>query len=219
MLMSDSLEVSIADVACSQAKISLAPRTVQKEVEDGKDENGKILKKKEPTLNINFSNPYYVIPRYMKYIHYFNSITEFQTRIMGKEFSEIQILNEFIPFVTPLTVRYVPSLYWSTDLLKRDSSNGDGLDYEEFIRLSNHIRRWFKKDASSETTSLASIKVHKSLADVLPCVVYKKQVSYDDKAFVPLEIYDAALGHLFDADYFNAKAIKVLTQFIAEMKF
>lgn len=216
MLMTSALEESIADNAVSQAKISLAPRWMTKEL-DEKDENGKCLK--ERVVNINYNNPFYVIPRYMKYIYYFGSITEFQTRILGKDFDEIFILEEFAPFIPPLTVRYVPSLYWATDLLKRCSVDDSSLEYEEFVRLQNHIRRWFKKDAQSGLVSLASIKVHKSLNDVLPLVVYKGKVSYDDKAFVPLEIYDAAMGNLFEADYFNAKADKVLRQFIAEMKF
>lgn len=211
MLITSELETSVADVAVSQAKISLAPRFVTSKDDESEE--------KKKVININYSNPYWVISKYFEYIKYFNTITEYQTRIMGKELDEINVLNEFVPFITPRTVRYVPSLYWSTDLLKRDNSNGSACDFEEFIRLQNHIRRWFKKDAQSEVTSLATLKVHKSLADVLPYVAYKGKVSYDDKAFVPLEIYDACLGHLFETDYFNTKATKVLSQFIAQMKF
>lgn len=211
MLITSELETLVADVAVSQAKISLAPRFVTTK-EDDSEERKKVI-------NINYSNPYWVISKYFEYINYFNSITEFQTRIMDKELEEIQILNEFVPFITPRTVRYVPSLYWSNDLLKRTSSNGNACDYEEFVKLQNHIRRWFKREAQSELTSLATLKVHKSLADVLPYAAYKGKVSYDDKAFVPLEIYDACLGHLFAPDYFNTKVATVLTQFIAQMKF
>lgn len=211
MLITSELETRIAETAVSQARISLAPRFVTSKDEDEKE--------KKQVININFSNPFWVIPKYMEYIHYFNTITEFQTRIMDKDLEEIQILNEFVPFIIPRTVRYVPSLYWSQDLLKRDSSNGTACDYEEFMRLQNHIRRWFKKDAHSDLTSLASIKANKSLADVLPNAAYKGRVSYEDKAFVPLEIQDACLGYLFEPDYFNTKAKKVLEQFISEMKF
>lgn len=210
MPITSEMEVSIADVVCSQAKISLAPRFVT-----SKDDEGKEVK----VLNVNFNNPYYVIPRYFKYLSYFNTVTENQTRILDESFDNILILNEFKDFVIPRTVRYIPSLYWSADLLKRTGVNGNGLDIDEFIKLSNHIRRWFKKDARSEVTSLSALKVNASLADVLANVAYKGRVSYNDKAFVPLEIYDACLGYLFEPDYFNTKADKVLEKYIDRMVF
>lgn len=213
MLITSELEVSISEVIRSQAKISLAPDYVSVDDEDSEG-------KKKKVLNINYSNPLYVVKKYFEYINYFNNISEHQTFVFGdRRLEEVMVLNEFVPFITPKTVRYVPGLYWAKDLLKRSGSNGSTCDFDEFVRLNNHIRRWFKKDAHTEVTSLAAIKVDKSLADVLPMVAYKGKVSFDDKAFVPLEIYDSCLSNLFESDYFNTKASRVLTQYISQMKF
>lgn len=205
------LEENVSETIRSQAKISLSPAQIAREKDD---------KTKEMVPNVNnYNNPNWVISRYFRYIDLFNSITEFQTRVLGMDINQIEVLGEFKDFIYPRTVRTEPSLYWAKDLLPKLKASDDGLSYEEFIRIQNNIRRWFKKDAKSELVNLDSLKCHKALADVIPHANCKGKVIYDETAFIPIPLDSKALLSLYEVEYFNTDAKKVATQYISEMKF
>lgn len=205
------LEENVAETVRSQAKISLSPAQIVKEKEDK-------TKEMVPNNN-NYNNPNWVISRYFRYIDLFNSITEFQTRVLGMDINQIEVLGEFKDFIYPRTVRIEPSLYWANDLLPKLKASDDGLTYEEFVRIQNNVRRWFKKDAKSELVNLDSLKCHKALADVIPHANCKGKVIYDETAFIPIPLDSKALLSLYEVEYFNTDAKKVAMQYISEMKF
>lgn len=160
----------------------------------------------------------------LKYIDYFNSLGEFETRVLDRNLDEIIILNEFKDLIIPRSVRYNPSDLRTKDLLKRSGKpNGySKLNYSEFIFAQINFRRLFKKDISSNITTLASIKVNKSLTEVMPYVgkvttsnggIKEFVVKYDSAPFIPLFINGSVLD-VFEENYWNASIKDAIRNYV-----
>lgn len=171
-----------------------------------------------------------VITAIIPYLRLFNSLEARTTWVEEMKCStiEIQILNEFAPFILPASVKFNPSSDNSVDLLLRENFNSDeGLgsktkySIEEFERLQSHIRRWWNRSGRENTVSLASLRTDKSLADVLPRVVVEDGVAYSDTPFVPLNLVDEGrfMENFFNEYEYTANARKVLVRFISKMDF
>lgn len=161
----------------------------------------------------------------LKYIEYFNSIGEFETRVLDRNLDEIVILNEFKDLIIPRSVRYNPSDLRTKDLIKRvNKPNGySKLNYSEFILAQVNFRRLFKKDINSNVTTLATIKVNKSLNEVMPYVcklssssnggVKEYLVRYDSAPFIPLFINGSVLD-VFEENYWNASIKDTIRNYV-----
>jgi hypothetical protein len=166
----------------------------------------------------------------MNYIEFFNSLDEFKTSIDGRVFSDVMILNEFAPWILPRSVRFDPSNISTKDLLVRPVIDDFKFNYEEYVLACNNIRRCFKSDISGNVTNLDSLRIHKSLNDVMPYITIEmKDVPHDDEfpvygvrymntSFIPIEV-DSSLECLFRNDYFNAEANILIADYINYMNF
>lgn len=137
----------------------------------------------------------------------------------GHTIDEVLIPREFADFVYPATIRYDASDRRTANLLVRDKS--DNLcpkTYQEYMDACDAFRGNFKRDASSDMVSVASLRKHVNLSDVDDRISINGRVSYYNSFFVPIPVKDISV--LFEADrYLNDTASAVLEDYVAEMRF
>jgi len=165
-----------------------------------------------------------VVDGLFKYVDYFNSIQEFDSYVFNyNRFDEVMVPNEFIDFVYPKSVKYVPGLRQSTDMLIRtEVPKGSTFTMEEWIDYCTKWRSFFKKDFRTDVTSLATLKVDKSLADVLAKAVYTVDtdkgvdtfVRYEGSPFVPIPLELITMG-LYRDDYYNARYDEIVRDYLS----
>lgn len=163
-----------------------------------------------------------VISALIPYYKLFNSLGRKTTWIEEMKCStdEVNILNEFAPFIYPSAVLFNPSSDNAIDLLKRDEYD-DELVYslEDFEMLQNHVRRWFNRSGRENVVTLSSLRTDKSLADVLPRVIVKDRVSYSGTPFVPLNLVDEGrfMENFFNHYEYSVSAYEVLSRYISRI--
>jgi hypothetical protein len=161
-----------------------------------------------------------------KYISYFNSMEEDQMLIDGRPISEWKILNEFVSFIYPNSIRYESGNRFYSDLLVREKTNFKP-KYVEYHNLITRFRGFYKKDALSDVVPLQSLKVDKSFEEVRAYASVlstadgddkKDLVRYVDKPFIPIPI--KGFINLVDKDiYFNSDKDTVIEDFIVDIYF
>lgn len=168
------------------------------------------------------------VKQIIKYLRYFNSIQEFDNMVFDfKDFSLVMIPNEFTDFIIPKSVKLVPGMRQSTDVLVRDvSTNSDKLSLSEWNDLIIQWRGFFRKDITGNVTSLATIKVDKTLVDVLDKAFFicedgksrSELVRYMDKPFVPIQL-ESWVVQLYRYDYYNAEPLTVVRDLLSTSLF
>lgn len=133
-----------------------------------------------------------------EYIRYFNSIQEFDNHVFDyKTFDMVTVPNEFADFIIPKSVKLEPGVRQSTDVLVREARDKEfSGSLEGWVDLIVRWRQYFKKDILSDVTSLASIKVDKSITDVLNKSRFLAKegkevveyVRYDSTPFIPITL-------------------------------
>lgn len=159
-----------------------------------------------------------VVSKLCDYVRLFNSLGEFDTWCLDTTLDKIPIPNEFVPFILPSSVRFVPSDRRTKDLLIRDNFNSNkDMSLSDLYDTISNLRRIEKKGSLDEITSLDSIHKPSSYNDVLDRVFTKDNgfnVRYDSTPFVPLLLKDEATS-LFEKTYFNTSFKVVLKHYIA----
>lgn len=167
------------------------------------------------------------------HLDYFNSLPTDTCIIADHQLSDWVILNEFVDFVYPNSVRYESGNRIYNDLLDRTEVSDFTPDYQKYLMALSRFRGLFKKDALSEVTNLANLRVDKSFEEVraricVDCsttnVVTKSEdkssdlVRYLDVPFYPIPI--KGLFNFVDASiYFTASSTDVINDYISNMKF
>lgn len=177
-------------------------------------------------------------------ILYFNKLSDFDSTVYSNymNLKDVVILNEFIPFVIPTSVRYFNGDQKSMDLLVRDSVdiffNEDGkgsvplslvLNYNTFLNAQIYFRGIFKENISSNITTLDSLKVTKSLSDVINIAAFisgtkdeegndEILVKYESEPFIPV-ILNLSAFNLFRNDYVNADIEVILIDYFNRVRY
>lgn len=210
MLITTELEESLAESLCNQKERSIAPRYLKSDVEG-----------EERKINPTFDNPYYLMQRFALYSNHFNTIGEFEDRILDMDLSQIQYPNELIEWQEPRTIRFRVGTFWSKDL--RDTTqfskyDGKGLNINEWNQILYSIRAIKKVTTLKNMTTLDQLKKNVALTDIEDKCICGGKVHYQDTAFVPIKIKDAILKAAYDMTYFSHSFGTVLKRWISEMK-
>lgn len=213
------LEEFLADVARSQTKIRLGNKFIEKKVIKGQDEDGKDIVEFKKEENESYDNLDFVLSKLLDYMELFNSIGEFDQMILGVKIDDIPVLNEFEWTLIPRLSRLDVGNYWTTSLLIYEDRVEESKSIAEYNMLINHWRRFFKRDATSDITTLGNVKKSVNLSEILPKICCGKRVTYEDKAFSPIKIDAKCVKGLFQQEYFNTSAQFVLERFISELSF
>lgn len=170
-----------------------------------------------------------LVDQILKYIDYFNSIEEFDSYVFDyQDMNNVMIPNEFADFIIPRSVKFVPGLRQSTDVLVR-AERPKKIDFtlSKWVDLCVEWRSLFKKDFRSDVVTLASLKVDKSIADVLPKACFEGedetgQIStwarYETSPYVPIML-DTWLMSLYRADYYNADKEQILRDYLSTVMY
>lgn len=174
------------------------------------------------------------------YIVNFNSLDEDTTIINNHPLGDWPILNEFKDLILPNSVRWKAGDKAYNDVLVRvthkdyvDVEKGihkkvdvSQLDYLDYLDKLSQFRSLFKKDASSDYVSLESLRVDKSIADVIDYVIVEdedsKRCHYDTTPFVPvikLKLDNSVYSALFKTWYYSADVDEVADVFISKLFF
>lgn len=156
----------------------------------------------------------------MRYIKLFNSTGAYDNRILGRDFSEIDVIDEFAIFLTPRSVRLTASDLNNTDLLVRtekDPVDAATLSYEDFVNLQLKFRGYFKKDSKVDVTNLATVKVDESLTNILPRAAVEVEgdlmVRYVSEPFIPI-VLSREVSYFYRNEYFNSTAEQVVADYL-----
>lgn len=172
----------------------------------------------------------------------FNTLNDFDTTVYENFMSlkDVLILNEFVPFVIPTSVRYFSGDQKSSDLLVRWSVKDalkifelkdDIVNYNSFLNAQIYFRGIFKDNISSNVISLDSLKVTKSLSDVINIAAFVVEtkdnegknkveilVKYENEPFVPVILNSNAFS-LFRDDYVNAEYDVIITDYFNRVRY
>lgn len=167
------------------------------------------------------------------HIDYFNSLATDTCMIADHQLSDWVILNEFADFIYPNSIRYESGNRIYVDLLDRTQVKGFKPDYQKYLMALSRFRGLFKRDALSEITNLANLRMDKSFEEVraricVNCsaanVVTKSKdksselVRYLDIPFYPIPV--KGLFNFVDASiYFTASKTDIINDYISNMKF
>lgn len=185
----------------------------------------------ERKISANKQDVSYVVAKICMYLNAFNSLKAESTTIDGYDLKDIEVLNELSDFVFPDSIRFDISTYLTTELAVRSAKNEefkfDKLEWEETMAK---FRNFFKKDSTSDRTSLADLRKQYNLSDIMNRVacpfdvkngkVTAKdfKVRYVNEAFMPIFI-STDLSLWFNSYYFNAFASDVIKDMMAKKKF
>lgn len=179
-----------------------------------------------------------MVTEIVNYIDYFNTINEFDSYVFDYQAMDIVMIpNEFVPFIYPRTVKYIPGLRQSTDLLYRQGLPMNFTPvFSEWVDLCVTWRGLFKKDFNSDVSSLASIKVDKALTDVLDKAVYFDMVEedgtysivndednmgelrYETSPYIPIPLIPIT-ADLYRNDYYNSDFEKIVRDYLSTVTF
>lgn len=122
----------------------------------------------------------------------FNTLREDAYEVDGVPLEKIPILDEFKDFILPNSVRYDSSYRAFPDLLKRNTDLAAGDTYKfndiEYKNACDRLRTYCKSDMKSRVSTLADVRVNKSLSDVFPYIVHDGLVRMTEHGFVPIEL-------------------------------
>lgn len=160
----------------------------------------------------------------INYIRYFNSLAEFDSTIFDmKSFDQVMIPNEFSCFIIPKTVKYMPGLRQSVDLVVRDDVKLGNKTFAKWIDLCHKWRGFFKKDAMADVTALSSLRVDKALADVIDKggFIHGKDsyVRYNSSPFIPIILQPDVWKIAFRDDYFNSDCGSIIEDYLTTIFF
>lgn len=174
------------------------------------------------------------------YIVNFNSLDEDTTIINNHPLSDWPVLNEFKDLILPNSVRWKSGDKSYNDVLVRvthkdfvDTKKGiykkidvSKLDYLDYLDKLSQFRSLFKKDASSDYVSLESLRVDKSVTDVIDYVVIEdgtsKRCHYDTTPFIPvikLKLDNSIYSTLFKDWHYSADVDEVVDVFVSKLFF
>lgn len=154
----------------------------------------------------------------MLVINYINSLDEFASEVWdGHTLEDVMLPKELADFVMPASVRYNSSDRRTSDLLVRPHTFDLNISYAEYVECCDRFRNNFKKDASSDMISFASVRKHVNLNDIIDRICIDDKVNYYSGPYVPISIKD--ISALFEDRYFNDSASSVLDDYIAGIRF
>lgn len=161
----------------------------------------------------------WLVSRILNYIKYFNNLKEDTNKAFaeGVSLDELFIIDEFAEFIQPRSIRYDASDKETVDLRLRDDKVEDEslLNEAEWVKLQNKFRSLYKMKTDDRTQSIASLRRHVSLGDVIKKVSINEKVRIFevDGSYIPIPV-NTALGCLFTDDYFNSDIDKVLRNWV-----
>lgn len=133
-----------------------------------------------------------VIIKLFDYFSYFNSLKPDDTVVTMqsiKTLDEIPVLNEFSGFISPTSVKMIAGNRRLPEIQKPilpTHVKVEDYSYYEYIQLIDKFRSYFKKDATTDIVSLASLKKEVSLMDVFSNICVVGSVNYDSDPFYPI---------------------------------
>lgn len=171
----------------------------------------------------------------------FNTLGDFDTTVYENFMSlnDVLVLNEFVPFVIPTSVRYFSGdqkasdllVRWTVDeVLKDFNLDKTSINYNSFLNAQIYFRGVFKDNISSNVSPLASLKVTKSLSDVINIAAFIVKTEdkegndfeiltkYENEPFVPVILNSNAFS-LFRNDYVNADYEVIITDYFNRVRY
>lgn len=161
-----------------------------------------------------------LINRLLVYINYFNHVNEDTTLIFDRPLEDITVINEFVDFLRPLSVRVNVLDRRGKNLIypPRNAPNYQvkGLSYDEFENLQIRFRNILRKDADQDRTSLASAMKPMNIYDILDSVSVKSMCASYDKPYIPTVINEA-VGELFiEGRYYLVTESQIIEDYIRD---
>lgn len=157
----------------------------------------------------------------MEVVNYINSQPEGTEFILGRHINDFVIMNITAPLIVKNSIRYIVSNRLTVDLAVRHQKFECSRTYLEYLEAIAIIRRYQKKEASEDTTTLGSLRVDVSLADVIDkaaIIDFEKdgdityfvlKVKYNSETYVPVAI-NPVINGLFKSSYFNSTVEEIL---------
>lgn len=133
-----------------------------------------------------------VVDELFRYVEYFNSVDEYTTLIFDKPISDIIIIKELSHFIIPASVRIDSADKGWKDLLLRceKPAESEKLSLNRFYDLQMQFRGFFKRGMFEDNMSLAELKKHYNLVDMLPLASIGGKVWYKGNPFMPIMLND-----------------------------
>lgn len=163
----------------------------------------------------------------LSYIDAYNQLSKYDTRVLGRDFKDVIVLEEFKDFLEPASVQIDPADLECEELLLKGDDDAESafLDksYNEYLDLCSKFRGYFKKDISTETVTLDVMRKFVSWSEVSQIAAY--EVMYDDestglvvryndgKPYIPLHISDF-MRKGWKSRHFNASLEEILEDYV-----
>lgn len=158
----------------------------------------------------------------LRYINYFNMLNEDTTLVFGRSIDSISVINEFVPFLRPMSVRVNVLDRRGKNLLvpsRHDASwdeDGDGFSLDEFENLQIRFRNILRKDADSDKTSLSVAMKATNMFDLMDVVSCEGKCASYTNPFVPVKI-NSAVGELFVKNrYYNIYQDSIIEDYLMD---
>lgn len=178
-------------------------------------------------------DPKKAICKIFSYIIMFNGLAEDTTILNNHPLTDWPILNEFKDFICPNSIRWKAGDKSFVDVLSRnfelenhsltDSLKRNDIDYNDYLNALSEFRSFFKKDATNDFVSLASLRVDKSIADVSDFIVLSDgRCHYLGEPYLPIlkvTLDDEMITSLVQNWYFNADIKEVYQSYLANLFF
>jgi hypothetical protein len=157
-----------------------------------------------------------------EFISYFNSLDEYDNSVFNNiPLQDVKVLNEFADFITPSAVRFDTADLRSKNLVITEIVKDAHYDYGEYINLCDIIRGLFKKDATSDVSSLADLKKSQSLTSVIDrasnMIDGTHLVNYGTQMYYPIRLKD--ISTLYENRHFNANESDLVSDYLAYFRF
>lgn len=187
----------------------------------------------EHQVRRNVKNVKEVVSKIFSYIVFFNSLSEDAIMFNDHPLTDWPILNEFKDFIYPNSIRWKAGDKSFKDVLDRcfelKDEEGEPLfkleciDYNDYLNALSEFRSFFKKDATGEFVSLASLRVDKSITDVSDFITLKDgNCHFIGEPYLPLlkvTLKDDMLKSLVKDWYFNATSKEICESYFAKLFF
>lgn len=165
-----------------------------------------------------------VIVSLFDYFSYFNTLTPDDTVVSMqsiKSLDDIMIPNEFKSFITPTSVKMIAGNRRLPEMLKLQPATHNRVkdySYYEYVQLVDKFRSYFKKDGTTDVTSLSSLKKEVSLMDVLSTACISGCVNYDSEPYYPIFLNDW-MEYVIGSSFLQDDADAMIRDYCAKMRF
>lgn len=151
------------------------------------------------------------------FINYVNSLDEGCYQVFeGRLIDDILIPKEFADFIIPKSVRLIPGDRKFTDLLVRGNVKECPVTYDQLMNAYDTFRGNFKRDSFVDMITIGSLRVDKSLNEVISNICLD-DVCHVDGLGIPIEV--KADINVIEKRYFNQSLEDVVDDYLHNLKF